>query len=481
MNDSVRLLGIVLTGLGVVGFACLGVSEVEDLRRTPEHPSARTLAQLAAGDAPPWIRLTDGVPRCGRARRFGTSDVVPVVALDEAQAARPTRSLWVVLEDDELCALMRSPLLLRPLGNSTYAEHVLEDLPLNFGKVVGGDVFKSEHDALGKARTNAVVPFGLMLACIAGLAAQLHVRRKATNARPGAVGDVAAAPVAGVFEALVQGSAAHPAEAILPVAPWRLSAAAQSKAFRAAWVAPLLLALCSVALFGLSAWGTIGVVDDLRAWHGGVEVAAETKGRTTSKFVVSIVEVQLAWQMPGEHDVRTGSRSFMTLGMPDKDTGAVRALVDEPGLVTFEEAVDRVPFRVPLLLVGFGLALACLRGARSSRREADRVRRIAATGVEDVLRWPSFTETSVNGTTNGWVVNGLLRGKRVRCNIGPTPGPAGLIVADAEGGVLVARCADDALFTPIFFDGEPFAWAPGAWAHAQVVLQARGSPTRLVG
>jgi hypothetical protein len=171
---------------------------------------------------------------------------------------------------------------------------------------------------------------------------------------------------------------------------------------------------------------------------------------------------------------------FMTLWMPGDDAGRVRVLRNHPDVVTFEEAVDLVPFRIPLVLLGVAFAVGALVSARNTRRNADRVHIVAASAVEGVLREARFVETRVNGATTGWTLHGVLDGRAVTASIGPRPGPQALVMADGTGALLVVQSANGAAFMPLFVDGEPFAFAPTAWARAQAVLYARGSPSRLV-
>jgi hypothetical protein len=169
------------------------------------------------------------------------------------------------------------------------------------------------------------------------------------------------------------------------------------------------------------------------------------------------------------------------LWTPDDDIGAVHALVDDPEIVTFEEAVDLVPLRLPLILAAFGMAFGAIVSARNSRRTADAIRRVAAGVVEGVLHQVTVVENRVNGTVTGYTLGGVLDGRAVTSAMGPSPGPEGLVVASAEGGILVARSADGTDFSPLFTTGEPFQWKAADWARAQAVLDARGSPTRLAG
>ena len=483
MRDWRRILWLVLTLGAVLGLAWGTVSGVRRAERTPDAPADRTLAALAEGPAPAWIRLVDGVPRCDRVLRANNHDVVPVVPAADPEDA-PTRVLLIALENDELCASLRAPLLVSPLGGSAYAARVLEEARVGRVPVVAGDVFGLEPDAVAEARDNVVIPALLMLVAIAGLLWQLRSLRSLRAGAPGAlgaVGAVAAAPAGGAFDALARGAQVDGQESLLPPAPLVVSLAAERQAWRARYVGSPFLVLCGLALALLCGWGSVGVVNDLRAWYGGIEVPAELKGSTTSKLIVSFVDVQIAWQMPDQEGLRTQRRWFMTLWMADDDAGRVRALPDNPEVVTFEEAVDLVPFRVPLLLLGFAAAVGSVVSARNTRRNAGRVHHIAASGVEARLFEPRMTETRVNGATTGWVLSGVLDGKAVTLNLPPQPGPPGLVMADGSGALLVVKSADGSAFVPLCVDGEPFAWTPAAWARAQAVLQARGSPSRLAG
>jgi hypothetical protein len=478
MRNKMRFVWLFLTVCGVVGFAWGTVDGLERQRATPATPADRTLAELETGAVPRWVRLVDGAPRCDRMIRANGHDVVPVQSIRD-DVNQPSRLVLVALENDELCAAIQVPVLVKPLHRSAYAERVLDEAHVPPEVVVADDVFELEPDAVGTARENVFIPLGLMLACIGGLAWQVHALRRRPRGTLGAVGDVAAAPASGAFEAIAHGASVSADESMLPPAPLLVSTAAQRHAWRQKHVGPAFLVVCAVALVGLSAWGTVGVVNDLRAWYGGVPVRAELKGSTTSKLIVSILEVKLAWQMPAEERVRTADRVFMTLWMPDDDGGSVRALASDPDVVTFEEAVDLVPFRIPLLLGGFGFAFGALVRARNTRRNADLIHHVAATGVEGLLQQPVIAETRVNGATTGWTVSGVLDGKAVTTSIPPSPGPNALVMANGRGDLLVVKSADGAAFVPLYADGEPFAWSAASWARAQAVLQARGSPTRL--
>lgn len=487
MRNRMQLLWLALTVAGVVGFGWGTVHGLERQRDTPASPTDRTLAELHAGPVPAWVRLVDGVPRCDRVVRANDRDVVPVQSSTDA-VDQPSRVLLIALESDELCASLTSPLLVEPMGRSAYADRVRTDVALALGPVsrrpaiVAGEVFGLQPDAVGEARENVVTPLALMLVCIGALGWQvrsLRARRHNGLSAVGGVGGAAAAPAAGAFEAIARGTVVDADHSLLPSGPLVLSAAAQRHAWRQKHVAPVLLVGAALGLAILSAWGTAGVVNDLRAWYGGIEVPAELKGSTTTKLIVSVLDVQLAWRMPNEARVRTTDRMFMTLWKADDDGGAVRALVNDPDVVTFEEAVDLVPFRIPLLLTGFALVVGCLYNARTTRRSADRLQRIAHDAVEGVLQSPSFVEMRMNGATTGWTLTGVLDGKVVKTTLGPQPGPAALVLANSTGDLVVVKSADGADFTPLFFDGEPFAWSPSQWATAQAVLQARGSSTRL--
>jgi hypothetical protein len=58
--------------------------------------------------------------------------------------------------------------------------------------------------------------------------------------------------------------------------------------------------------------------------------------------------------MPGETQIRSSNRMFMTLWMPDENSGSVRALESDPDVVTFEEAVDLVLGAIDKVLQGKG-------------------------------------------------------------------------------------------------------------------------------
>ena len=80
----------------------------------------------------------------------------------------------------------------------------------------------------------------------------------------------------------------------------------------------------------------------------------------------------------------------------------------------------------------------------------------------------------------GWTLHGNLDGTPVSTMIAAQPGPQDLVHADAIGNLVVVKSADSDDFTPLFVYGEPFAWSTATWAHAQAVLSARGSRSRLM-
>ena len=467
----------------VVGCAWGFVDGLEKLDRVPASPTPLTVDQIHdAKPLPCWVQIEGGVPRCDLAKRSNKHDVVPVIdgAVQEGSSSSP-RVLLLALENDELCATLPLPLRVKALHHSAYADAIIADLTMKGSVIVRNDVFELDADAPGTARDNVVIPLGLMLVAIGALLLQVRSLKGVRDGKLAAVGDVGAAPAGGVHAALAHGTAADASDSVFPAAPLLLSTAAETQAWRARHLAPAFLVVCSVAFAVLGGLGGLGVINDLRAWYGGIEVPAEMKGSTSSKLVLSFLDVQLAWQMPGETQVRSANRMFMTLWTPDEDAGAVRALVDHPEVVTFEEAVDLVPLRLPLILAAFGMAFGAAVSARNSRKNADRVRRVAKDAVEGVLQQVTVVENRVNVTVTGYTLAGVLDGRAVSCALGPSPGPDGLIVAGANGGILVARSADGLDFQPLFTTGEPFAWKAADWARAQAILDARGSPTRLVG
>jgi len=474
-------LFLVLAVAGSVGFAWAGVSGLEKLAFVPKAPTPLTVDEIrTAPTLPRWIEIKGGIPRCDFVQRANGHDVVPVIdAAVQDGVSASNAVVMVSLENDELCATLAMPLRVRALHRSEYAMAVIAGLRLEGAELVRDDIFEIDEDVPGTARENVVIPFAFMLACIGWLLWQLRQFTKNRGARLGAVGDVGAAPAGGVHAALASGSSVSGGDSIFPSSPLLLSSRAESQAFRARHVAPVLLGICGLAFGGLGLFGAHGVVNDLRAWYGGVEVPAELKGSNSSKVVLSLLDVQLAWQIPGEERVRTDRRVFMTLWMPDKDAGAVRALKDNPDVVTFEEAVDLVPLRLPLILGALALAFGAFRNARTTRRNADRIRHVAASATEGILLHANVVESRVNGVVTGYALGGTLDGRVVSIALGPEPGPAGLVVAGRDGGVVVAKSADGEAFAPLFVTGEPFFWKAADWARAQAVLAARGSPTRL--
>jgi hypothetical protein len=294
------------------------------------------------------------------------------------------------------------------------------------------------------------------------------------------VGHGAAAPADGVFDAMVHGAQVNADESVLPAAPLSLSEKAESAAWRMKYLGTSLQMLCAVGLVVLGVWGSMGVVDDWRAWHQGIPVRGELKGETSSKLIVSILDVNLVYQMPGEDHVRSQGRYIMTLWEPSENAGRMRALKDAPDVVTFEEAVNLIPLRIPLLLAAFGLAVALVFGTRSAWRKSGYTATIAATAKEGRLADPSFVEMRTNGAITGYTLKGTLNGKPVTTSLPPAQGPTRMVFADDTGALLVAQSADGALFVPVFLDGEPFVWSRHDLAKAQAILKQRGSPTTLV-
>lgn len=468
----------VLCAAGVALSAWMLFDGVADLRALPTQPTRMTLAALAERGAPRWIELEGALPLCDREHEVGQNGVVPVVDVDEVDA--PAQAMLLSLDSDELCPALVPPLRVAPLGRSAWAGRVLDETRgRDRPPVVADDVFELEPDPIGDARINVAAWSAL---CLAALAALGWLTRKILRHRQRplqAAGLAGAAPVDGVLDALAHGASAQPQESVLPAAPLVLSSRAESMAWRRRYLGPSILVLCSVALTALCAWGTVGIVDDLRAWHDGVTVQAQLKGRITSKLIVSILDVNLVYQMPDEERPRTQGRWFMTLWLADEDAGRVRALRDDPTVVTFEEAVDLVPFRIPTVLLGFALAGGCLLSARNSRKRARVPSLVAQSAREGALREAHVTEMRTNGAVTGYHLTGVLEGRAVSLDLGPQENPARIAVADASGALLVAVSGDGQHFVPVFADGEPFLWSKHDLVQAQAILAARGSPTRL--
>ena len=467
------------TTIAVIGIGWLAADAVGSAMVAPQTPTTLTLAQAQAmSPLPRWLELTHVVIRCDLVRHANKVDVVPVIDVDDASPA--PAALWISLENDELCATLDAPVRVVLRNSIAFREAVMTGLH-GSGVVVGGTVFALENDLPAHTLGNVIGSLVALFTALFALGFQLRgrLRRRRHDGLRG-VGAAGAAPAGGVLAALVSGSRVNSDDSVLPPAPLIVSAAASSQAFRAKYVGPAVLVVCSIAMTVLGGWATIGIVNDLRAWHQGVEVPAELKGSTTTKLVVSVVDIQLAWQMPGETVVRHDNRWFVTLWMPDDNAGAVRALVADPSVATFEEAVDLVPLRAPLVLALFGFSIGALVSARNQRRSADRIAQIAATAVEARLVDPQIVTLSTNGTVTGYTLTGVLDGLPVSLGLAPTFEPASLVFADDTGALLVARTAESGWWTPIRVDGEPFAWRGADLARAQAVLVARGSPSVLV-
>jgi hypothetical protein len=456
---------------------------VADAMSAPSLPTTMTLSQVAKAESlPPWIELSDGQVRCDLAVRANGRLTVPLA--DGADEASTLTMLWISLEKDELCATLSTPLRVVVRNSDQFRQRVLDELRAQQAFVllpIGRTVFFLEDDLPGERRVTVIFCFGLLFPALFALAFQLRGRLR-RDREPGlrAVGGAGAAPAGGVLAAIVSGSTVGAGERVLPAAPLTVSAATTSMAFRRKHTGPAILVIMSIAMTGLGGYATVGIVNDLRAWHQGIEVPAEITGSTTTKLVFSVLAIQLAWQMPNETAVRHDARMFMTLWMADKEAGAVRALIDDPSVVTFEEAVDLVPFRIPLVLGLFAMAGAAVVSARDQRRRVDTVSQIAETAVEGRLEHPSIVTQMVNGAVTGHTLSGVLNGVEVSTVLLHTVNPTTLVIADDTGALLVACSADGRHFVPIRHDGEPFAWRGADLARAQAVLLARGSPSILV-
>ena len=467
------------TTIAVIGIGWLAADAVGSAMTAPKTPTTLTLAQAQAmSPLPRWLELTHVVVRCDLVRLANKVDVVPVIDVDDTSPV--PAALWISLEKDELCSTVPSPVRVVQRNSGAFREAVMQDLHAS-GVVVGGTVYALEDNLPMHVLGNVVGSLVALFCALFALAFQLRgrlQRRRHEGLR--AVGDAGAAPAGGVLAAIVSGSRVDGADSVLPPAPLLVSSWSSSQAFRAKYIGPALLVVSSIAMTALGGWATVGIVNDLRAWHQGVEVPAELKGSTTTKLIVSFLDIQLAWQMPGETAIRHDNRFFMTLWMPDDNAGAVRALVADPSVATFEEAVDLVPLRAPLVLALFGFSIGALVSARNQRRQADHVLRIAETAVEARLVDPTIVAQTHNGAVTGYTLSGVLEGVPVTTTLAASVHPDQLVFADDTGALLVARSADGSGWVPIRVDGEPFAWRGADLARAQAVLVARGSPSVLV-
>jgi hypothetical protein len=463
----------------VIVIGAFATDAVGDAIKAPSTPTAMTLEQVAkATPLPHWLEVTDGQVRCDLAQRANTHLAVPIVSV--ADTSPTPMALWISLERDELCATLATPVRVVVGNSEQYRQSVLNELH-PAGGIVGNTIFSSEDDLPAHVRGNVIGSLVALFAALFALAFQVRGRlRRRREAGLRAVGGAGAAPAGGVLAAMVLGSRVDASDSALPPAPLVVSAATMSMAFRQKHIGPLVLVISSVGMTVLGGYATLGIVNDLRAWHQGVEVPAEISGSTTTKLIVSFLDIQLAWQMPSESTVRHDTRWFMTLWMPDENAGAVRALVDDPSVATFEEAVDLVPFRIPLVLGLFALAGSALVSARNQRRQADSVLRVAETAVEGRLEHPTIVTQTANGVVTGHALSGLLNGATVNIALPGTLDPATLVIADRSGALLVACSADGKHVAPIRHDGQPFVWRGADLARAQAVLAARGSPTILV-
>ena len=468
-----------ITTLLMVGAGYKAADVLGDLRTAPTAPTPLTLAQLQQlPTLPRWIELHDVVVRCDLTQRVNKSyDAVAVVDVNDT--ASDPRALYITLEKDQLCATIATPLQISVRNSAAFRARVMEDLRSS-GAPIGNTTFSITRDLPGSRRNDLIGFTVALFAAVFALLFQLKSRvdrRRHVGLR--AVGGAGAAPAGGVLAAIVSGSRVDAVESVFPPAPLVVSVAAERSAFRQKYIGPAILVVSSVAMMALGGYATVGVVNDLRAWHQGIEVPAELKGSTTTKLILSFLHIELAWQMPGESTPRHDSRWFMTLWMPDEDAGAVRALADDPSVATFEEAVDLIPLRAPLILGLFAFAVGALFSARKQRKTADRVQLIADTAVEGRLVDPSIVTQTTNGAVTGHTLSGTLDGLPVSMVLAANTFIGGLVVADSTGDLLVAKSIDGAVWTPILADGEPFAWRGADLARAQAILIARGSPSVL--
>lgn len=466
----------VITVSIIVGLGWLVVTNINDVRHTPARPVPLTLGQLAQmSPTPRWVEVSNVVVDCSRTRRYGKdTDLVEVV-----DAQQPDLKLLLALEKHQLCVTVTVPVRAAIKNSESWRNSAAQ----GSGPLVGQTVFTSEDDLVKDEQFDVVASVvGLLVAALAlGFQLFSRVGRRRGDRLRGVGGDAgSAASVDGVLAAIAAGSSVDARESVLPRAPLIVSAAASREAFRAKYIGPAFLVVSALAMSALGVFATVGVVNDLRAWHQGVEVPAELKGSITTKLVISFIDVELAYQMPEEQQIRTDTRWFMTLWMADEEAGAVRALRSDPRVVTFEEAVDLVPLRIPLILALFGLAVGAVISARNQRKTAERVAFIAASAVEDRLESPQIVTHTTNGAVTGHTLSGTLQGKLVSMGLHANVDLNALVFADHTDAFVVVASKDRAWWTPLFVDGEPFAWKGADLARAQAVLTARGSSSVLI-
>lgn len=301
-------LWMCLLTAGVLGPACIAVSEWNRLWSLPTSPTVLTLAELAKTKvAPQWIELRDAIPLCDHSQTVRDHDVVPVFDKNEMGLNPDGPAVLIGLQNHEFCAQLPTPLRLAPSRRSGYAQALIRDSRWPH-PIMHDDVFELSNDPISIARVNIVVLLLVSLTCFLCIA----WLRRGKPASAGVTNSIKRPKQAGALELIAVG----------------------------------------ITCAGLSLWGMLGAANDLRAWHRGVEVNAELKGNSRTGLLASVIHIKIVYSLPDEDDVHTANRMFMTLFRPDDDVGQVRALPDAPEIVTFEEAIDLLPLRIPLLLTG---------------------------------------------------------------------------------------------------------------------------------
>jgi hypothetical protein len=239
------------------------------------------------------------------------------------------------------------------------------------------------------------------------------------------------------------------------------------------WRAPSFLVLFGVGILLLAAWAGLGMWQDFHVWRTGRPVEAELTGKITSKLIMSIVDVDITYRVSGENNDRTSGRMFMSLWEADTDAGIVKVSATDPSLVTFEEAYDMLPFRLPLNLLLGVAGLASLVAARSSRRAGLALRNFAT--VVDVLTDVVVTENQQT------TIVGKLRSSGAATTITLVAGELTPMVAvDDKGGWLVLRSSDAKHVWPLRIDGHPLVLAATQKQALQADIEAAGSTTKIL-
>ncbi|MEW5847579.1 MAG: hypothetical protein AB2A00_02155 [Myxococcota bacterium] len=469
---------------------------LDSWRDTPSTPERVTVGGLARAVGH-WVEIANAVPLCELEERLFSRDHVPL--LDEATGHVVT----LRLEERSFCANLQLPVraLVRTGPSPSVASVAQKAQGLLSAEargqggegrtfsVVAGIHLEEDRDRKQEALLGMLgaLLFSVVMVVLDVVLLMRLRRRRAQGASSGGRASSTGVPNAGeVIASLAANMEVHPTDALLP-GPLKLTVAAQQRARRMRQLgAPALLA--GAAVVGLGAgYSALSIVADALAWRSGVEVAAQSKGKITRYQAVAVqTDIDVIYLPPGTEDASERSPEQVSLTFwtwfvgPDTSLGEVR--VGSGGRVVISDMVDLWPWRAinPLLLILVVVGLAL--GARDVVRRSRHLAMVAEAPQEELFTVVQILEHRVNGVRNHWAVHGQVAGKAMEVRLPASDEPKRLLVANAFGQLLLVRArSHPEAHTLVRDDLHPFAVDHAGRVRAQAILNARGSPTRLVG